>query len=304
MYDNRKIHPINLGDRIKVQTIRGLKGNVIGRLPDGRAILFSRESPYINMLGPNQLVECNIIYVSQRYVIVDPRSEPEPFKVKEKPPGEPKPIEGEESLDLDGGELLEKLERLSYDGEWDTGIIARALIHIIGKFGTLRSMDHSSQNTDVVSEEPPIEQPSGSPESDGFLEAISSFGLTQTEVRESRAPESEFLRYLEEGERKDDETLSEEVRKDNGTLSTTIEDFGVIVDLPKDVTLLTIGQTRYLKEHHLKGIDGYDKIENFSNFFVEASALKRREYGNVFYASRGTNPWNKVHKITVQRDQG
>ena len=54
----------------------------------------------------------------------------------------------------------------------------------------------------------------------------------------------------------------------------------------------------------MKSIDGYDKIEKFSNFFVEASALKRREYGNVFYASRGTNPWNKVHKITVQRVQG
>jgi len=292
-----------LGNRIKVQTIMGLKGNVIGRLTDGRAILFSRDSPYINMLGPNQQVECNVIHVSQRYVIVDPIREPELFKVEEKPPGEPKPVEGEESLDLDGVELLEKLGRVSEKGEWETAIIARALRHIMERLGTLRSMNHSSQNTDVVAEEPPIENPSDSPESNGFLEAISSFGLNQIEVRESRAPESEFLRYIEEGKRKDNETLSEEKREDD-LIYTNLEDFGVIADLPKDVTLLTIGQTRYLKEHHLKGIDGFDKIEKFSNFFAEASALKRREYGNVFYASRGTNPWNKVHKITVQRVQG
>ena len=156
MYDNSKIHPIHLGDRITVQTIRGLKGNIIGWLPDGRAILFGRDSPYRSMLGPDQLVECNVIHVSQRYVIVDPIREPEPI-------GEPKPTEGKEPPDIDGGELLEKLRRLSYNGEWDTAIIARALIHIIGKFGTLRSMDRSSQNADVVAEESPIEQPSGLP---------------------------------------------------------------------------------------------------------------------------------------------
>ena len=54
----------------------------------------------------------------------------------------------------------------------------------------------------------------------------------------------------------------------------------------------------------MKDLDGYDEIERFSNFFVEASALKRGEYGNLFYASTGTNPWNKVYKIIVQRDQG
>jgi len=266
-----------LGDRITVQTIRGLKGNVIGRLPDGRAMLFGRDSPYRSMLGPDQLVECNVIYISQRYVIVDPIREPEPI-------GDPKPIEGKEPPDLDGGELLEKLRRVSEKGEWETAIVAGALLYIIERFDDFKEIlsKRSSQNTDVVAEEPPIEHPSGS-------------------------PESEFLRYLEEERREDDliPTLegNQEGREDD-LISTNLEDFGVIVDLPKDLTLLTMGQTRYLKENHLKGIDGYDKIEKFSNFFVEASALKRREYGNVFYASRGTNPWNKVHKITVQRGQG
>jgi hypothetical protein len=67
---------------------------------------------------------------------------------------------------------------------------------------------------------------------------------------------------------------------------------------------LTIGQTRYLKEHHLKGLDGYEGIERFTTLFSEASALKGREYGNVFYASMGTDPWQKVYKVTVQRVRG
>lgn len=67
---------------------------------------------------------------------------------------------------------------------------------------------------------------------------------------------------------------------------------------------MTMGQTRYLKEHHLKGLEEYDKIENVSTFFVETSALKRGEYGNVFYASMGTKPWNKAQKITVKEVGG
>jgi len=65
--------------------------------------------------------------------------------------------------------------------------------------------------------------------------------------------------------------------------------------------LLTMRQTKYLKQHHLRLIDGYKAIVHFSTFFGEASALARGEYGNVFYASSGTNSWNKVYKITVNR---
>ena len=78
MVDDGGIRPVYLGDRITVQTIRGIKGGVIGRMPDGCAVLFDRDSPYRNMLGPNQLVECNVIHVSKTYVIVDPIREPEP----------------------------------------------------------------------------------------------------------------------------------------------------------------------------------------------------------------------------------
>jgi hypothetical protein len=54
---------------------------------------------------------------------------------------------------------------------------------------------------------------------------------------------------------------------------------------------LTVGQTRYLKGRHLRILDGYRGIARFSTFFAEAPALERGEYGNVFYASMGTDPW-------------
>ncbi|MFA5868822.1 MAG: hypothetical protein WC941_03900 [Candidatus Bathyarchaeia archaeon] len=91
---------------------------------------------------------------------------------------------------------------------------------------------------------------------------------------------------------------------DDSLISITLEAFGRVRGLPKDVRLLTIGQTRYLKEHHLKGLDGYEGIERFTTLFSEASTLERREYGNVFYASMGTDPWQKVYKVTVQRVRG
>ena len=77
------------------------------------------------------------------------------------------------------------------------------------------------------------------------------------------------------------------------------EQFGQVRDLPKEARLLTIGDTKYLKEHHLSKFLGYEGIERFSSFFVESSALERREYGNVFYASMGTNPWEMIHKVVV-----
>ena len=41
-YDDRNFQPIKLGDRFTVQTIKGMKGNVIGRLSDGGADLLKR----------------------------------------------------------------------------------------------------------------------------------------------------------------------------------------------------------------------------------------------------------------------
>jgi hypothetical protein len=128
--------------------------------------------------------------------------------------------------------------------------------------------------------------------------------LTQPEVREQKEPESEFLRYLD-GHREEETIGDREVEGmgDDVPISITLEAFGQVIGLPKDVRLLTIGQTRYLKEHHLKGLDGYEGIEWFTTLFSEASALEGREYGNVFYDSMGTDPWQKVYKVTVERVQ-
>ena len=289
--DNRELHSVHSGDRITVQTIRGQKGNIIGRLPDGRTMLFDRDSPYMNMLGPNQQVECNIIHVSQKYVIVDPIKEPEPSKTIRPYSGEPKQIEILENQEVHDDPLLEDLRNLSEKGEWETAIIAGSLLYIIERFHdiTEKLSEHSSPDKSESIEEQPIE---ASTTSDEIPSAASSFELTQFHVRESKPPESELLRYLEK---------KQEEKKDDKPLSINIEKFGSVEDIPKNMRLLTMVQTRHFKQHHLQGIEGYDKIENLSTIFVEASALKRGEYGNVFYASSGTNPWNKVHKITVKR---
>ena len=280
-----------IGDRITVKTSRGIKGNIIGRLPDGRTVLFNRDSPYMSMLATDQSVDCSVNHIAEKYIIVDPIREPT-FLNREVPTSEVEPIEREETPEIEEDRQFENLRRLSEKGEWEIAIFARALLHIIEMFDALKAKPpkRSSQKKDVVVDEP-VED---SPDSDDFLQAADSFGLTQTYVREEKAPESEFLRYLDGYQEKG----KGEVEK---TISIRTEVFGTIADIPKDVRQLTVSQTRYLKANHLKGLDGYDDIERFTAFFVEASALEHREYGNVFYASTGTNSWHKLHKVIVER---
>jgi len=281
-----------LGGRITVQTLMGVKGNIIGRLPDGRMVLFNRDSPYRSMLALGQSVDCSVNHIAERYVIVDPIREPKFLEGERAPTSEVEPVEREETTEIEKDRRFENLRRLSEEGEWEMAIFARALIHIMEMFDALKakSPKRSSQKTDGVVEEL-VER---SPASDDFLQAASSFGLTQTHVREQKAPESEFLRYLDEYQEKGK-------RETEKPISIRTEAFGTIADLPKDVRLLTVNQTRYLKTSHLRELDGYDDIDRFTAFFAEASALERREYGNVFYASTGTNSWHKLHKVTVER---
>jgi len=282
----RDAKSVHLGERITFQTFRGLKGNIIGRLPDGRMVLFNRDSPYTRMLAPGQSVDCSVNYVSEKYIIVDPIREPRPLE-REVPT---EPIEREETTEIKDGRF-ENLRRLSNEGEWETAIIARALIHVIEMFDALKMKPPKRSSPDGAMEEQPIEH---LPDSDEFLQAASSFGLTY--VKEQKEPESKFLRYLDE--------YQEEEKSEVETLLSIrieIEAFGTIADIPKDVRLLTISQTRHLKTSHLRELDGYDDIDQFTAFFVKASALEKREYGNVFYASTGTNSWHKLYKVTVGR---
>ncbi len=276
------------GDRITVQTFRGFKGNIIGKLPDGRMVLFNRDSPYISMLAPDQSVDCSVNHVAEKYVIVDPIREPK--LLERENTIEVEPVEREETTEIEEDRRFKNLRRLSEEGKWETAIFARALIHIIEIFDTIKAKPskRSSQETNGLVEE----LVENSPSSDDFLQAASSFGLTY--VREQKAPKSEFLRYL-------DGDQEEEKKEIEAPISIRTEIFGTIADLPKDVRLLTVNQTRHLKADHLKGLDGYDDIDQFTAFFAEASALKRKEYGNFFYASTGTGSWHKLHKVTVER---
>ncbi len=163
---------------MKVRTIRGVKGNVIGQLPDGRTIIFDRGSPFLSMLGPGQSVDCNVIHVSQRYVIVDPIREPEPLQRERRPMSEMEPRERAEPPEIDKARLLEDLRRLSEEGEWEKAILAGALMHIIEKLDASRetSPGRSSQKTDSVAEEPPVDHPPDPPLSDELRRASDSFG--------------------------------------------------------------------------------------------------------------------------------
>lgn len=169
------ISPVYLGDRITVQTIRGVEGSVIGRMPDGRAVLFDRDSPYRSMLGPNQLVECNVIHIAPRYVIVDPIREPEPVKREVKPTGEPKPAERLEPPELRKARLLEDLRMLSEKGEWVTSIFAGTLLHLIERLEALKAPPAHSPINGIL-EEQHVEH---HPAPDEFVRAASSFGLTR-----------------------------------------------------------------------------------------------------------------------------
>ena len=123
--------------------------------------------------------------------------------------------------------------------------------------------------------------------------ALSIIGLTQTE--------GEQLVVIKEPERIK-EVVKSEVRK--GGILIKRELFGPVELIPKDFRLLTYNHTKYLKEQHLRGLDGYTEIKSFNCFFAEASALKRGEYGNVFYASKGTNLWERTYKLILSTPEG
>ncbi len=77
-----------------------------------------------------------------------------------------------------------------------------------------------------------------------------------------------------------------------------IDLFDTVKHLPKNARRLNRMQTKYLKEQ-LEERDGYDKIKRFGTVFVEFSALEHKSYGNVLYFSAGTNPWERVYRVTV-----
>ena len=120
--------------------------------------------------------------------------------------------------------------------------------------------------------------------------ALAMIGLNQIDVVEDDVvPAEVVLRHL------DVDVEVEERRVEN---PKKIEPFATVEHLPKDARKLNGAQTKHLKEQ-LKGLDGYDRIERFKTAFAEFSALKNGSYGTVFYFSMGTNPWERVYRVTV-----
>lgn len=77
-----------------------------------------------------------------------------------------------------------------------------------------------------------------------------------------------------------------------------VTQFGNVSYLPKDFRRLTQSETRYIKEL-LNGVQGLGNIARYNTVFSKFSAVKNGRYGDVFYLSSGTNPWDSVLKVTV-----
>lgn len=107
-YERRR-DEVSIGDILTVRTFKGKNGGVIGRLRDGRVILFNKESPYFDQLDSGQVVESRVNYVARTYVIVDPLSPP---KI------------GVEALKAD-------LKALAESEHWEHAVLAEALLYVI-----------------------------------------------------------------------------------------------------------------------------------------------------------------------------
>jgi len=112
------VNNVYLGDRITVQTFRGFKGNIIGRLPDGLVVLFDQNSQYFDLLAPGQSVEGHIVNVQENYVIMSPIREPEEIEISYVP-------------ELEVDDIVGELEKLIEGVSGNAEVIPRALLRVI-----------------------------------------------------------------------------------------------------------------------------------------------------------------------------
>ena len=114
---------LSIGDTLTVRTLPGRDGKPIGRLPDGCIILFDQNSPYYGMLAPGQSVEGRIIVISEKYVIVDPLSEPEETAIVH--------YQADDFPELDIDDIIKDLEKLVEGVSGNAEIIPKALLRVI-----------------------------------------------------------------------------------------------------------------------------------------------------------------------------
>ncbi len=72
-----QMREISLGEDMEVLVLKGKGESIIGRMRDGRVILFNRENPIFQDLRPGVMVNCKVSFVAQNNIIVDPTSPPD-----------------------------------------------------------------------------------------------------------------------------------------------------------------------------------------------------------------------------------
>jgi len=130
----------------------------------------------------------------------------------------------------------------------------------------------------------------------GELSALSMIGFSQQEKAEEDISTKELVRDLDI----DDLGMDIEVKEMRFGAPISVVPFATVEYLPKEVRLLNSGEARYLKDQ-LKVLDGSEEIERFGTIFAKFSALENGRYGNVLYFSLGTNQWDYVKKVTIDR---
>ena len=104
-----QMREISLGEDMEVLVLKGKGESIIGRMRDGRVILFNRENPIFQDLRPGVMVNCKVSFVAQNYIIVDPTSPPDT---------------GVKAIKLG-------LDMVSESDNWELAIIGQAIKHLI-----------------------------------------------------------------------------------------------------------------------------------------------------------------------------
>ncbi|MBU0778038.1 hypothetical protein KKF82_07250 [Patescibacteria group bacterium] len=119
-----ELQKLGLGEKITVKTLPGRGGKPIGRLPDGRVILFDQNSPYFDMLATGQSVECHVIVISENYVIVSPIREPEEAVIVH--------YLEDDFPEVDVDDIIKDLEKMIKNVKGKNAeVIPKALLHVI-----------------------------------------------------------------------------------------------------------------------------------------------------------------------------
>lgn len=119
------------------------------------------------------------------------------------------------------------------------------------------------------------------------LPALALLGLPQIEAAETLIVEPPIELEPE---------LMVEERKPKPLIN--IKPFATVKYLPKEFRRLSRTDTRYLK-NLMKSLDGCEGLETYNTVFSKFSAIECGRYGEEFYLSRGTNPWDNVRKVTI-----